>query len=843
MSCTIKVIASFVILFCIVLVACGDGKNTGQSQVTAPPTVTLQSITVTPGAPSVAAGRTLQLAASGTYSDNTSKDMTTTVTWTSSDTNIATVAGGLVTGKAPGTAKITASSGGISGSVTVTVTAAVPTALAVTPTSATVAKGASQTFAAKATMSDNTVQDVSAVATWASNNTSVATVDTHGIATTVSAGSATITATYSGLNASAALTVTPPTLAKIVVSPTGESIAKGQTLQFAANGIWSDNSTQDMTATVSWSTSDAAIATVNDAGLAASIGVGTVTVTATSGTGPTAVSGSAILTVTNAALASIDVLPDSAIVPKGANQQFTALGIYTDFSTQDLTASSAWTSDNPAVASVGANTGLALGLTEGLANITGTNGSFYETSQLTVTDAKLVSILVTPANASISTITKQQFTATGIFTDGSELDITASVTWNSDTPAVATISSLGMATPIAAGTTTIIATYNDGTTTYTGSTTLTVTGAKLVSIVVGPANQRVGIGASVQYTAVGLFDDNTAQDISSIVTWTSSNAHIAMISATGLAATTGMGTATITASFGAVSGSTTLTVTEATLQQILILPANFDVSTLSIPPVQPPLTITFHVRLQMKVVGYYTDQSFRTLTAVSWSSNKPNVAVLTGPGVIRSKWRPGTVTVTVNWNGTKGTAALTVTNAYVVSLQVTPNPAQVATGTVQPFTATATLSDGTTQDVTRSVRWTTSNYAVAIVDNAGIATGVAAGGANVMASYYNQDNSRVEGSATLTVTAAKLQSIAVVPPSPSIPLGGSLQFAAVGTFDDNTTQDLTSIAGWSSSDVSVLFMSFSNKGLAITTGAGTVTVDASVGGVHGTAPVTVTTPN
>ena len=224
--------------------------------------------------------------------------------------------------------------------------------------------------------------------------------------------------------------------------------------------------------------------------------------------------------------------------------------------------------------------------------------------------------------------------------------------------------------------------------------------------------------------------------------------------------------------------------------------------------------------------------------------------MVTGSGVLRSKHKSGTVTVKVNWSSFTDTAQLTVSNATVSSLTITPSPAQMAAGTKQQFFATAHMSDGTTQDVTYSVRWTTNNYNVAIV-NSGVVTAVSAGPATVTATYYNQSGPATTGSSQLTVTNASLTGITVSgansttcagSSSCTIPLGASLQFAAVGSFDDSTLQDLTLQAAWSSSDPTVAVMSSSTPGLAVSSGAGSTTVQAHVGTAQGNASLTVTPP-
>jgi hypothetical protein len=140
------------------------------------------------------------------------------------------------------------------------------------------------------------------------------------------------------------------------------------------------------------------------------------------------------------------------------------------------------------------------------------------------------------------------------------------VTWASSSAAAAisnAAGSKGVATPTAAGSTTISAALGS----ISGSTTLTVTPAILVSISVTPGNPSIAIGASQTFTATGSYSDNTTQDITSLVTWISGDTGIAALSnaagSKGLATAVGVGTTTITSVSGNVSGAATLTVAGA----------------------------------------------------------------------------------------------------------------------------------------------------------------------------------------------------------------------------------------------------------------------------------------
>jgi hypothetical protein len=194
----------------------------------------------------------------------------------------------------------------------------------------------------------------------------------------------------------------------------------------------------------------------------------------------------------------------------------------------------------------------------------------------------LISITVTPANPSIAAGNTQQFTATGIYSNGSTQNLTASVLWSSSVPGVATINAAGLASSISPGSTIITAAYvtsppggvapgvaprtpivvsppvSSG---ITGSTTLTVTAPTLVSMAVTPANPSIAAGQTQQFTATGTYSNGSTQNLTSTATWSSSATGVATMSTTGLASALGVGQTTIAAASGAINGSTTLTVT------------------------------------------------------------------------------------------------------------------------------------------------------------------------------------------------------------------------------------------------------------------------------------------
>ncbi|MFZ5502324.1 MAG: Ig-like domain-containing protein [Pseudomonadota bacterium] len=173
---------------------------------------TLNAITVTPASVSVAVGANQAFTATGTYSDGSTANITSSVTWASGTPGVATINAttGLATGVAAGMTTITASSGTLSGSAMLTVTATAPalSAIAVTPASVSVAIAGASQFTATGTYSDGSTANITASVAWASDTPSVATINATGLATGVAAGTTTITAASGTISGSATLTVT-----------------------------------------------------------------------------------------------------------------------------------------------------------------------------------------------------------------------------------------------------------------------------------------------------------------------------------------------------------------------------------------------------------------------------------------------------------------------------------------------------------------------------------------------------------------------------------------------------------------------------------------------------------
>lgn len=151
----------------------------------------LQSINVTPPSPILGQSGTVQLTATG-VNDDGSSDTLTNVSWSSSNTSIATVDGnGSVTGVSAGSATITAKSGSVSGTTTINVLSANLVTITVSPATAVVAPGQQQQFTATGNLANGQTTDITNMVTWSSSDKTVATITSTGAATAQTTGTAT----------------------------------------------------------------------------------------------------------------------------------------------------------------------------------------------------------------------------------------------------------------------------------------------------------------------------------------------------------------------------------------------------------------------------------------------------------------------------------------------------------------------------------------------------------------------------------------------------------------------------------------------------------------------------
>ena len=381
---------------------------------------------------------------------------------------------------------------------------------------------------------------------------------------------------------------------RLRVAPLDQILAPGASLQLAARleffeGNGKPGGERDVTAVVQWS-SDNPDLNVDANGMAtASAGIPTdetAELTATLGR----LHESVMLTISTATLSSITVTPSTPSVALGRKVQFVATGNYSSGPTHNLTDAVRWSS-SAGTATIG-ELGLAATKSQGTATISATLGAVSGSTLLTVTAPVLDVISVTPQQDRLILPGTQQFTATGGYSDGGSQDLTTTAQWMSSNTGAATVGNTGLATGVAAGSTTISASFGG----KTGSAT--VNAVALTSIAVSPVNPDILFGATQQFSAIGIYSDGGALDLTTTATWSSSRTGVATINSTGLASSIGEGNTTVQASQNGIQGSTGLAVDQVSVS---ISPASATVAAATTLPLQVKVSGALNTNVMVSV--------------------------------------------------------------------------------------------------------------------------------------------------------------------------------------------------------------------------------------------------
>jgi uncharacterized protein YjdB len=533
----------------------------------------LRSLEVGPALMDVPAGDERQLEAVGRLTSGATVSVTAQADWRSSDPSVVEVdpdRPGIILARGEGRATITAreADAGLEGSTTVSVAPAVLRAVTVTPTTASLPAGTITRFGAIGLYSDGSRADFTERVVWTSSDPGVMRVANQrpdqGLATAVAAGQATIRVAHepTGLTSdasggSAVVTVTPPRLESLSITPRTANVAAGLPQQFTATGSYSDGSSRDLSSQVTWSTSSPMIATVDGAGRATTLTQGTVTVSAVDPSNRVA-SGplSATLTVDPAELVRMTLIPGRVQLVEGQSGELRASGTFTDGSVRDVSQSVGWRSSQPAVEV--SPSGALSAVSAGTATITATGGRRRVTASAVVTvDAlRLLRVQVTPGATNLPVGTEVQLSARGAYNDGALRDLNADVRWSTSAPAVVGLSrGPGLARALSAGTADVVAV--EPASGLSGQARIAVTSTlTLRRLAVTVPSPSIVVGGTEQATALGTFSDGNTYAMTHTVTFRSSNPAVATVASATTSAGRVRGVATGTASISALDPAT-----------------------------------------------------------------------------------------------------------------------------------------------------------------------------------------------------------------------------------------------------------------------------------------------
>jgi hypothetical protein len=693
----------------------------------------------------------------------------------------------------------------------------------VSASQASLAKGTSAALTAKAVYSDNSVKDVTDEATWASSDAAiVAIIENHTAsaydckAKGAAVGSAAVSATFGDKTGSVNISVTREVLVAngLAITPAGSvSLHKGNELRLALpgvtddsrvtlTGIFTDDSHQNVTADAQWSTADAKVAGIADGKLKAT-GVGSTTITAAFG-------GQSVAATVNVAAPELDDLfidqaPFEMLQDRTGS--LSATGHYGDGTTNVVTAQTQWSSDHPEIVSVDDH-GAIEAKAPGTANITATLAGFSKVVRITVVARTLTAIEIEAEKAPLTRVAQglqAQLRAIAKYDSGHTDNVTALAVWTSENSRAA-VSATGLVTAskVATGGAHIDAMFGG----FTAFIEFEVTDAVPMSVVIAPAGFTIPAGLEKPLTAEATFSDDSKDDVTTQVTWSTADASICSVSnadgSHGLFKALKPGTCTVTAIVGDAKGTATINVSNAALTQLTVTPLK-------------PDGLPMGLSLQFTATGTYSDGSHQDITKqVVWTSSEDAVASISNKAEVKglaSGIGLGETFIraedpeTHMWNG----VALPVTNAVIVKLEITCSRDSLPKGLTAQCKATGTYSLPAmpVQDVTELVTWTSSAPLIASIRNSdpnGEVAWVSLGTTNITAK--DPQTGRVSNEVAIKTVDAVLQKLEVeqtpvfermrgkmLKAPPNFPV----EFKAYGFYSDAPDKDveITDSAAWS----------------------------------------------
>jgi trimeric autotransporter adhesin len=665
----------------------------------------------------------------------------------------------------------------------------------VTPATDSLALGASVTL--HATVNGNSVSGSNVF--WNTENATIATVSSAGVVTGIAVGTVKIAASSGGNSGFSTITVIPQGVASVRVTPSSAAITIGETVHLQAQPLNAAGDTLDGR-TITWTSANDAVATVDGTGLVTAVSVGATVITATS----EGKSGTSGIAVSARVAASIAVAPTAVTITTGQTSQLTAT--VKDASGAVISgAPVAWTVDHANIAVV-SSTGLVTGQSQGSAIVTATSGSATINVPITITLPPANAVIVSPSTVALLVTQTQQLTGTVTDAGGNTIP-GQTVTWASSNTGVATVNSAGLVTAAAPGTATITGTSG----TASGVSHVTVSLVPVRRVTVAPDALAFTQGDPAAQLTVTLLDSagGTLSLTGRPVTFASNNTGVASVSGTGLVSPVGPGQAviTVTQTGSGLTATSTVTVTPVPVASVTIAPA----------------LDTLIVGQAVQLVATTLDGNGGTLTGrtIVWDGSDDAVATVSSAGRVTAL-APGTMTATATSEGKTGAATIVVLAVPVASVVISPTSASVLVGsTTSAFTAIAKDGSGNVLNG-RTFTFASSNTAVATIDPAtGIATGVAPGTTNITATSEGQTSNN----ATLTVSAIPVASVTISPTTQTVVAGSQTPAFTAVTKDAGGTVLTGRMITWSSSNTGVA--AINSSGVATGASPGTSTITAS----------------
>ena len=679
------------------------------------------------------------------------------------------------------------------------------TGVTVSQPTLTLTEGETGTISYTVEPSDASIKDV----TFTSSNPSVVTVDENGVVTAVGPGTAVITITTKDGSFKATVTVTVKAKA---VAVTGVSLDKteltltsGETATLTATVTPEDAGDKSVT----WLTSDAGVASVDENGVVTAGTPGSATITVKTNDGGKTATCAVTVEAKTVPVTGVTLDQSEITIEEGETITLTATVTPADATNKEVS----WSSSDTSVATV--EEGKVTGVKAGTTAVTVTTADGYKTASCKVT-VKAKGIAVSGVTLDITDLTlvvgeSKTLTATVKPSDATD----KSVSWSSDKPDVATVDDSGKVEAKAAGEATVTVTTKDGGKTATCKVTVTAAEVKVTGVKLDRSSLTLAVGESETLVATVSPDDATNKE----VTWSCNDISVAKVEegkVTGIKA----GTATIIATTkdGGYKATCAVTVT-ATGSEVTGVTLN-------------ETELTLEVGEGAKLWETVTP-STASDKSVTWSSDKPEVATVDESGNVEAKSAgEATITVTTNVGGKTATCKVTVVEKVVPVTGVTLDKTTLNLTEGEDATLVATVKPDDASN--KAVTWSSDKPEIAKVDENGKVTAVKAGTAKI--TVTTKDGGKT---ATCTVTV-KAKTVAVTGVSLdkttlNMTVGEKVTLKATVAPSTASNKQVT----WDSDKPEIATVNASGQVEAKAKGTAKITVTTKDGGKTATCTVTV----
>ena|GEM_PF-402393 len=581
------------------------------------------------------------------------------------------------------------------------------------------------------------------------------------------------------------------TMTKLILSTSEATLETGDTIMLTATGIYSDNSTENVTVYADWNSEKPAVASIYNGTITAKAEGTTTVVVAYKG-----FTQSANVKVTKKVKA-LTKDTQKLNLRKDASSTIGLTATYSDNSTENVADKAVWTSSNEKVATV--VNGKVTGHSSGSAIVT----AAYGTKSVTVeTSVEPVSRLET-SDTYISLLLKEKetVTVTATYPDGTTRNVTGDAVWTTSDEEVADVIN-GMLTGYGSGTATITASYG------TKTATIKVDVDKTTKLDLDADEVFLHAKGTKKLKLTARNTEGAVTDVTDSATWKSSNEAVAYVNK-GTITAYKSGSAVITAEYNGKS-----------------VQANVDVDVVRRLDISnSQITMLTDETANVTLTATYADGSSENVTSkAAWSSDNEDAAYA-AKGVVTA-YKSGRAVIKGTFGGKSATAAVSVD--LPAKLTTSSKSTNLEIGAKYQADAIAVFADDKEIVVTDSATWSSSDETIATVKG-GVIAGIASGTATIVAAYGEQ-------TVVMTVNVANARRIEADKPKVSLVLKGAETIKLTATYPDGSTKDVTALADWASSDETVAGAA---NGKITGNGAGTATITVSYGAKTATIAVDV----